>query len=201
MRRDETLFREGEPCRGLYLVVEGVVRLYRANRDGQEQVLRLARTGESLGEVAVFDEGPYLASARAAEVGRILFLPFAEVHALYRTHPEIAHEVVRDLGKRVRELATLVDRLALHDVPARVASAILEYARNESASDDGDTFRLPRTQEQLAAEIGASRETVARALGRLKREGAIVQKGAHIQLLDTDRLRTLAQGRKVTRTS
>jgi CRP-like cAMP-binding protein len=194
VRRSENLFREGEPCRGLYLVVEGAVRLYRANRNGQEQVLRLARAGDSLGEVAVFDEGPYLASARATEDGRVLFLEFAEVHALYRTHPEIAQAVVRDLGRRVRGLVALVDRLALHDVPARVASAILEYASGEGATSDGDTFQLPRTQEQLAAEIGASRETVARALGRLKREGAIEQKGARIRLLSTNRLRSLTDG-------
>lgn len=194
VRREENLFREGEPCRGLYLVVEGAVRLYRANREGQEQVLRLARAGDSLGEVSVFDEGPYLASARASEDGRVLFLPFAEVNALYRTHPEIAHEVVRDLGRRVRSLVGLVDRLALHDVPARVAAALLDYARDEGASADGDAFRLPRTQEQLAAELGATRETIARALGRLKRDGAIGQRGARIQLLDTGRLRAVAHG-------
>src|SRR5690606_30400415 len=67
----ESLFREGEPCRGLYLVVEGVVRTYRANRDGQEQVFGVFGPGESLGEVSLFDEGPYLASARVVEGGRV----------------------------------------------------------------------------------------------------------------------------------
>jgi CRP-like cAMP-binding protein len=198
VRPEESLFREGDPCRGLYLAVEGTVRLYRANRDGQEQVLRLAHAGDSLGEVSVFDEGPYLASARASSAGRVLFLPFPEVHALYRTHPEIAHAVVRDLGHRVRVLAGLVDRLALHDVPSRVAAAVLEYGRGAGATADGNSFRLPRTQEQLAAEVGATRETVARALGRLRSDGVIAQRGASIRLLDIRRLEAAARGRVST---
>jgi CRP/FNR family transcriptional regulator, cyclic AMP receptor protein len=188
----ERLFREGDQCRGLYLVVEGAVRVYRANPDGQEQVLRLARPGDSLGEVAVFDEGPYLASARASGAARVLFLSFDEVRALYRRHPEVAQAVVRHLGQRVRELVSLVDRLALHDVLGRVAGAVLEYGATGDAARDGASFRLPRTQEELAAELGATRETVARALARLRRDGAIRQKGAQIELLDVGSLRTLA---------
>src|SRR5690606_27588499 len=96
--------------------------------------------GESLGEVSLFDEGPYLASARVVEGGRVLFLPFAEVQALYHTHPQVAHAVVRELGERVRTLAALVDRLALQDVPTRVAAAVLEYAGNNGALRSGTAF-------------------------------------------------------------
>ena len=184
VRRGEALFREGEPCRGLYLVVEGVVRTYRANRDGQEQVFGVFGAGESLGEVSLFDGGPYLASARATQNGRVLFLPFAEVHALYRTHPQVAQAVVQELGERVRSLAALVDRLALQDVPTRVAWAVLRYAGESDALRSGATFRLPRTQEELAAELGTTREGVSRALRSLRASGTISQRGSTVQVLD-----------------
>lgn len=196
--RGETLFREGEPCRGLYLVLEGVVRTYRANRDGQEQVFGVFEGGDSLGEVSLFDGGPYLASARVTLDGRVLFLPFAEVHALYRTHPQVAQAVVQELGERVRTMAALVDRLALQDVPTRVAAAVLQYARESSALRSGATFRLPRTQEALAAELGTTREGVSRALRNLRAAGAIGQRGSRIEVLDPASLTRLADGNRRT---
>lgn len=190
--RRELLFREGEACRGLYLVVEGKVRTYRANADGQEQVLGVFGAGQALGEVSLFDEGPYLSSARAVEDGRVLFLPFAEVHALYTTHPQVAHALVRELGRRVRSLAALVDQLALQDVPTRVAAAVLRFARETGALEGGETFELPRTQEELAAELGTTREGVARALRTLRTSGVIGQRGPRVTVLAADELRRLA---------
>ena len=133
--RGESLFREGEPCRGIYLVVEGAVRTYRSNSSGDEQVFGIFRAGDSLGDVSLFDEGPYLASARVMEGGRVLFLGFDEVQALYHTHPCVARAVVRELGERVRALASLVDMLSLQDVPTRVAWAVLRHARQRRTKD------------------------------------------------------------------
>lgn len=194
VRRGEALFREGEPCRGLFLVVEGRVRTYRASRDGQEQVFGVFGAGESLGEVSLFDEGPYLASARVVEEGRVLFLPFAEVQALYHTHPQVARAVVRELGERVRLLASLVDQLALQDVPTRVAATVLRYARENGALRKGVTFRLPRTQEDLAAELGTTREGVSRALRTLRTSRVIDQRGPHISILDPSSLEATVSG-------
>lgn len=192
VRPGERLFREGEPCRGLYLIIEGVVRTYRASPDGQEQVFGLLGAGESLGEVSLFDEGPYLASARVVREGRVLFLPFAEVQALYRTHPQVAHAVVRELGQRVRALAALVDQLALQDVPTRVAGTVLRCARESGPVRKGASFRLPRTQEEIAAELGTTREGVSRALRGLRAAGIILQRGSRIELIEPERLQDLA---------
>lgn len=73
--RNTTLFRKGEPCRGLHVVVGGRVEVYRANREGREQVLHVQGPGEPLAEVPLLDAGPYPASARAVEGTRVLFLP------------------------------------------------------------------------------------------------------------------------------
>ena len=193
VRRGEILFREGESCRGLYVVLEGDVRVYRANAQGLEQVFGVFGPGESLGEVSLFDEGPYLASARAVETGRVLFVPFAAVQELYRQHPQVARAVVRELGWRIRRLAALVDSLALHDVPSRVAAALLGYAEAAGALAGGVEFRLPRTQEQLAAELGTTRESVARALRELREAGVVRQHRARVAVLDAPRLRALAR--------
>ena len=184
LSRDTPLFRAGEPCHGLYVVVEGSIRVYRANQEGREQVLHVLGPGRAVAEVPLFDGGPYPASARAEEDTRVLFLSRADFEWLYQNHPEVAASVIRELGRRLRRMVRLVEKISLKDVPARVAMTLLEYAEPHGPPRDGLEFELPRTQEDLAAELATTRESVARALSRLRRDGAIEQTGAHIRIRD-----------------
>src|SRR5690606_33330032 len=130
--RGRPLFRRGEPCQGLYVVVDGRVRVYRASSDGREQTLHLQGPGQTIAEVPLFDGGPYPASARAEEDSRVLFLPLADFQWLYRHHPEVADSVIRELGRRLRRMVQLVEKISLRDVPSRVALTLLEYADQQS---------------------------------------------------------------------
>lgn len=181
--RDSQLFRRGQPCEGLYVVVEGAVRVYRSNAEGREQVLHVQGPGQPMAEVPLFDGGPYPASARAEVDSRVLFLPRAEFEWLYRNSPEVADSVIRELGRRLRRMVGLVEKISLRDVPARVAITLLEYAEKAGALGGGG-FDLPRTQEELASELATTRESVARALSLLRRDGAIAQRGARVEILD-----------------
>jgi CRP/FNR family transcriptional regulator, cyclic AMP receptor protein len=180
--RDTQLWRRGDPCPGLHLVLSGRVRVYRASLDGREQVLHTQGPGQALAEVPLFDGGPYPASARATEDTRLLFLARADFQAVYRSHPELMDAVVGELGRRLRRMVTLLENVSLKDVYARVAATVLEHAEATGALADGGALTLPRTQEELAAELGTTRESVARALARLRREGAIRQSGRRVQI-------------------
>lgn len=186
------LFREGEPCKGLYVVMVGRVVVYRASPDGREQVMHTQEAGQPIAEVPLFDGGPYPASARAAEDSRLLFLPRDAFEWLYRNNPEIADAVIRDLGRRLRRMVRLVEKISLRDVPARVAATILEYAEAAGALTTAAEFELPRTQDALARELATSREGVARALATLRRHGIIQQRGARVRVLDAQKLRLAA---------
>jgi CRP/FNR family transcriptional regulator, cyclic AMP receptor protein len=192
LARDQILFREGQACHGLYVVVSGRVMVYQATTDGREYILDSARPGQSLAELPLFDGGPYPASARAAEESTLLFLSQSDFQTLYRSNPEIADAVVGHLGTRMRQMVRLVERLSLRDVPARLAATLLDYAAAAGALQSGTAFRLPRTHYELAAELATSRESVTRAFTRLRREGAIAQDGAGIRIIDLARLRTAA---------
>lgn len=191
--RGTLVFRKGEPCHGLYVVVEGSVRVYRANRDGREQVLHVQGPGQPLAEVPLFDAGPYPASARAEADSRVLFLPIDAFQHLYRTHPEISDAIIRELGRRLRRAVRLVEKISLKDVPARVAMTLLEYGERAGAPGDGAEFDLPRTQEDLAAELATTRESIARALARLRREGLIAQRGPRVRILSVAGLEAMSR--------
>lgn len=193
--RNAMIFRAGEPCSGLHIVVDGRVQVFRSSPDGREQVLHVEGPGRPLAEVPLFDGGPYPASARALDDSRILFLPREEFQRLYRTHPEIADAVIRETGRRLRRLVQLVETVTLKSVHARVAAELVELARNAGALHDGGVFHLPRTQEEMARSLATTREGVARALASLRRRGVIAQTGARVDLRDTAALLRAAAGR------
>ena len=188
------LFRTGEPCRGLYVVADGRVRIYRVSSDGREQVLHVQGAGEAVAELPLLDECPYPASAVTVDDSRLVFLPRAEFEQLYRSSPDAAHAIITALGKRLRHLVHVTQTLAFRDVAARLALLLVGYAdRAGRATPDGIHVPLERTQEELAMEIGAARESVSRALKQLARRGLISPTDRdRIVIPDLDRLRTLA---------
>lgn len=191
-----TLFRSGDRCSGLYLVLEGQVRIYRTATDGREQTLSLEGAGRPVAELPLFDGGPYPASAVTAAPSRLAFLPRAEFEHAFKTDPDVATAVVRALGGRLRHLVQLVETLAFRDVAARLAMLLADQAdQRGTAVDDGVRLELLRTQEQLAAAIGTARESVSRAMKQLKAKGLIrSQDGNILELVATARLREYARG-------
>lgn len=183
------LFRRGESCKGVYFVIRGRFEVYRSGDGGKTQVLHVAREGETLGEVPLLDGGPYPASVRASADGEVLFLSCHDFQWLYRNRPEIAEAVIRDLGRRLRELVGLVETISLRDVPQRVARMILERAREAEALRPGGVVKLDRTQAEIASELSTTREGVARGLARLAEMGAIQNDGPWVEILDPELLR------------
>lgn len=193
----QTLFRRGEDCHGLYVVLSGAIQIYRSSpADGREQLLHVQAQGQSVAEVPLFDGGPYPASARALAESEVLFLPRAAFEWLYLHHPELAHGIIRDLGGRLRRLISLLEKVSLQSVPARVAATVLERAEVAEALASGGSFTLGATQEQLARMLATTREGVARALAELRRGQVIEQKGARLRVLDPVRLAAWARGER-----
>ena len=139
------LFRKGEQARGVYVLVEGLVEVYRSTADGREQVLHSETPVQSVAELPVFDGGPYPASCRTAEDSELYFLSIDDFQRLYREHPEIADAVIRSLGQRLRALVNVVEKVSLRSVPSRVAKTLLEQAEKKGVTSDGGTFTLSGT--------------------------------------------------------
>lgn len=187
--RGGTVFREGEPASGLFVITEGRVKLVRLSPAGREQVLHVEGAGASLAEVPVFDGGGYVATAVALTDARLLFVERAALFALCRRRPDVALGVIAVLARRLRRFAALIEDLALRDVTGRLAGFLLAEALR--AGPDG--FFTIATQDEVAARLGTVRELVSRSLSRLTTTGMITRAGRRIRLLTPDRLRTLTQ--------
>jgi CRP/FNR family transcriptional regulator len=191
VRRGTRVFEEGAPAEGLFVVLEGRVRLVRVARGGREQVLHSEGPGATLGEVPLLDGGGYVATAVASEPSRLLYLPRAAVVEACRRHPEVALGIIRVLARRVRSFAGLVEQLSLKDLTARTAGLLLAESRTAGAS----TFVLGATRDELAARLGTVRELVSRSLARLRTMGLIRVVGRRVTIVDGPGLTDLAEGR------
>jgi CRP/FNR family transcriptional regulator len=194
--RGNRVFTEGEPCHGLFVILEGTVDVRQTSDSGREQSLHTEGPAATLGEVPLFDGGGYLASAVAITPTRLLVLPRAALLALCQQRPVVALALLEALARRVRHVATLAADLAFREVTERVTRYLDAMARADGRRlVPGAIFELALTQEQLAARLGTVRELVARALAQLRKRGVIAQRGRRVTILDPARLATRAGSR------
>jgi CRP-like cAMP-binding protein len=185
----ETLFWEGEPCAGIFLILEGSVTIFKTSPGGREMVLAIESAPNTVAEVPLFDGGPYPASVRAVEPVVSLFLNKAEFQHLCRQYPEIALKVLAVVGRRLRHLVGVVESMTFGSVTQRLARLLLE-ASNQTGKNE---FDLPLTHQELAARLGTVREVVSRNLARFRAEGILRMEGRRVQILDRANLEREAE--------
>ena len=166
---DEMLFWEGEPCTGMFLIVEGSVKIFRTSAGGREVMLAIESAPSSVAELPLFDGGAYPASVRAVEPVVTLFLNKHDFQQMCRQYPEVALKVLAVVGRRLRHLVGLVESMTFGSVTQRLARLLLETAR----ATGSQTFDLPMTQQELASRLGTVREVVSRNLARFRSGGLI----------------------------
>ena len=170
----ESIFGEGEPCSGLYVVESGHVRIFKSSATGREQVLSIDGPGGSIAELPVFDGGSYPASATAIDDATLLFVSKQDFQALCLAHPQVALKVLRVVGARLRRLVGIIEELSFTTVRHRLASFLLRLAQKEAKrSAAGVEITLPISNQELASQIGTVRELVSRNLSRLQAEGML----------------------------
>jgi CRP/FNR family transcriptional regulator len=190
IRRGQILFTANEPANGLYVVLSGSVRAFRENIDGREQTIHVEHAGGLLAEVAVFDGGPYPSSTMAEEDSEVLFLAKEDVQRFMLQNPETALTALALMAKKLRNVASLAEQLALKDVSQRLATLLLEEVQRTSTQpQDGVSFSLPLSHAQLAARLGTVREVITRGLQRLTHQGIVEVRGHRIVVLDVKALR------------
>lgn len=180
--RGEALFFDGEPCKGLFLVQSGTIKIYKLSEAGREQIIHIQRAGDAVAELPLFDNGPYPASASALEDSVVLFFPKAAFHNMLERRPQLSRAVIAALAKRLRKMVELVENLSLHGVRQRLARLLLEEANGRRA------FHLQFTNEELAARLGSVRDVTSRTLSGLQADQLIRLTGRQVEILDAEGL-------------
>lgn len=188
----EVIAVAGEETKGLYFIRSGTVRVYRMGRDGREQSLRLASSGDTFGEVPVFDGQPMPAHVEAIKPTELLLVPTSLLKEVVRRHPEVSIKLLELFARRIRAFVELVEQLSLQTVEARLARYLFQLARMEGVERDGEVIvQRDLTVQDLAALLGSVREVVARQLHALQEEGVIRVERKEIAILDMELLRRM----------
>jgi len=181
----ETVFSEGEPCAGLYVVESGHVRIFKSSPGGREQVLSIEGPGGSVAELPVFDGGNYPASVSAIDDATLLFVSKQDFQSLCLAHPQVALKVLRVVGARLRRLVSIIEELSFTTVRHRLAAFLVRLAKTSgNRSAHGITITLPANNQELASQIGTVRELVSRNLSRFQAEGMLKVEGRNVVVTD-----------------
>ncbi len=193
--RGEVIFLEGDHGTALCLIAEGRIRIQLTGSDGREVVINVYGPGEFFGELALLDGEPRSADAIAQDAARVFWLQRDDFAAFLDSHPRAAMTMLASLSRRLRHTTRVVQDATFRDVPARLARVLLDLAaRNGQAVEPGIRIESRLTQGELAAMVGASRETVNRALRGFEQRGLIAWEANRILIAQPEQLRARAEG-------
>ena len=183
------LFKEGDDGEHLYVIIEGKLKLGTSSGDGRENLLSILGPGEMFGELSLFDPGPRTSTATAVTDAKLLSLSHEKVIPWLKQNPEVSLQLLTRLSQRLRRTNEAVGDLVFSDVPGRVAKALIDLGdRFGKTTPEGLLVNHDLTQEELAQLVGASRETVNKALADFAGRGWLKLDGRSVLIADVDRL-------------
>jgi CRP/FNR family cyclic AMP-dependent transcriptional regulator len=183
---------EDDPGDSLYIVREGRVKVVLVGEDGREVILGVLGVGEHFGELALIDDQPRSAHVIAMEDSLLLVLRRDDFRRRVEATPAVAWALLSELSRRLRRADGKIGGLVLLDVPGRIARLLLDFAEEAGT----DTIDKPLTHQTIAQMIGASRETVSRAMREFQDAGWIGVERRRISVTDRTALLTRAQARE-----
>ncbi|MCV7226377.1 Crp/Fnr family transcriptional regulator [Mycolicibacterium komossense] len=199
-RRGHTVFVEGQSGDELYIIVTGKVKIGRRSHDGRENLLAVLGPSDVFGELSVFDSGPRTSTVTAVTAVSAVTMDRDALRVWMAAHPEIGEQLLRVLARRLRDTNDNLADLIFTDVPGRVAKLLLQLTRRFGVPHRGEpvgpngadreAIRVEHdlTQEEIAQLVGASRETVNKALSEFAERGWIRLQSKCVLVLDRPRL-------------
>jgi CRP/FNR family cyclic AMP-dependent transcriptional regulator len=180
---------QGDPGDSLYVLRQGRAKVVLIGEDGREVILAVLEPGAHFGELALIDDQPRSAHVIAMEDSQLLILRREDFRRRVEANPPVAWALLTELSRRLRRADQKIGGLVLLDVPGRISRLLLDL----SAESDSATIEKPLTHQTIAQMIGASRETVSRAMKEFQEEGLIRVERRRIAVANRDALEKRAQ--------
>jgi CRP/FNR family transcriptional regulator len=184
------IFREGQPCPGMYIVDTGLVRVFKTAATGKEHVLHMVGPGDTFAEVAAIGGFECPAHAEAVTDTRCVLLPTDLFQKALREDHQLCLEMITSLSFWVRHLVGLMEDVVLRTAAGRIARYLLT-----AATGDQTVVELPSLKRHVASHLNLTSETFSRTLRKLIDAGLVAEHADHrVELLDRRRLELVAEG-------
>lgn len=193
-RKNEVLFREGEFYRGFYVLLKGIIKVYKISYSGKESVVHIVRPLNAFADIPLFEGGNYPVNAEALEDSLALLIPKDKFLDIIRNEPEISLKMLAGFAKRLKSLINQLDDLSSKEVPNRLAKYILKEIQSAGTDKLAEPFvKLSIPKSVIAGYLGTITETLSRTFKKLQDEKIIRVNGKKIFVSDIKRLKDLAK--------
>ena len=181
----QTLFSQGDPADGMFLIKGGRVKLSKVLEDGTELTLDIRKAGDFVGENMFSDEGHYPVSAYCLEDTLTCGFSRSQFEQLVLEHPKVGLQIIKNLSERISWLTRRVGSLAVTNIEDRLYRVLTSVAKEHGTmSPQGTAIQFPLTHEDLGFLTGAHRVSITRAMKALKAAGKIIHKDKRLILPD-----------------
>jgi len=187
IRKNEVVFRRGEPARGLFIVAVGYVKISIPSNRTREKVIEFVGPGQAFGEAVMFLNHPYLVDVQALEDGLLLWIDKRDIEEAINCSPIFAMQMLKGLSERFETLLRDIEVVNLHTAYERVVGYLLGQPHEDALTP------LLFNKRMIASKLGLTPETFSRALHQLSVEGLISVETLKVRIHDRERLERLIE--------
>ncbi|WP_374402096.1 Crp/Fnr family transcriptional regulator [Flavobacterium sp.] len=190
IKKGEPIFEEGEVTNGIYCIKDGVCKLSKLSDNGKDQIVKLVKPGELLGQRSMISDEPANLSAVALEDMEVCFIPRSEVMQFFTQNNQFSMNVMRTICDDLKGADDHMVNMAQKTVRQRLGETLIYLEETFGKNEDG-TLRIQLSREELAGMIGTATESCIRLLSELNKSEYIELIGKKIKLLDKSKLKRL----------
>ena len=191
IKKGEPIFEEGEVTNGIYCIKEGVCKLSKLSDNGKDQIVKLVKPGELLGQRSMISDEPANLSAVALEDMEVCFIPRNEVMHFFTENNQFSMNVMKTICEDLKGADDHMVNMAQKTVRQRLVDTLIYLEETFGKNQDG-TLRIQLSREELAGMIGTATESCIRLLSELNKSKLIELTGKKILLVDKVKLKKFA---------
>lgn len=192
IKKGDPIFEEGESVNGIFCVKDGVCKLSKLSANGKDQIVKLVKPGELLGQRSLISDEPANLTAVALEDMEVCFIPKAEIMGFFNQNNQFSMNVMKTICGDLKEADDHMVSMAQKSVKERLAETLLYLEDTFGKNEDG-TLHIQLSREELAGMIGTATESCIRLLSEMNKNGLIELIGKKIAVVDRNKLKRMAE--------
>jgi CRP/FNR family transcriptional regulator, polysaccharide utilization system transcription regulator len=191
IKKGEPIFEEGEIVNGIYCVTTGVCKMSKLSSNGKDQIVKLVKAGELLGQRSMISDEPANLSAVALEDMEVCFIPKSEVMVMFDHNNQFSLNMMKTVCGDLKDTSDHMVSISQKTVKERLAETLIYLEENFGKNEDG-SLRIQLSREELAGMVSTATESCIRLLSDFNKLGLIELQGKKITIKDTNKLKRIA---------
>jgi len=192
IKKGEHIFAEGDVTNGVYCIKDGICKMTKLSANGKDQIVKLVKPGELLGQRSMISEEPTNLSAVALEDMEVCFIPKKELMSFFNENNQFSLNMMKTVCGDLKDADDHMVSMAQKNVKERLAETLLYLESTFGKNEDG-ALHIHLSREELAGMIGTATESCIRLLSEFNKSGYIDLTGKKITILDRNKLKRLSE--------